>query len=183
MNDASGEIARVRATATRLYTRAEVDEAFDRLGTQIAAALAGAEPLIVAVMVGGMYPALQIAARLPFPCRLDYLHATRYRGQLAGGELQWRTRPRLTLTGRIVLVVDDIVDEGHTLAQVTAECRRLGAASVLSAVLVRKVHDRAPASQADFCGLTVGDHYVFGCGMDYKEYFRALPEIYAVTKA
>jgi hypoxanthine phosphoribosyltransferase len=181
MNDASDEIARVRATATRLYTRAEVDEAFDRLAAQIAAALAGAEPIVVAVMVGGMYPALQIASRFAFPYRLDYLHATRYRGQLSGGVLQWHARPRLSFTGRVVLVVDDIVDEGHTLAEVTAECRRLGAASVLSAVLVRKLHDRALAGQADFCGLTVGDHYVFGCGMDYREYFRGLPEIYAVA--
>ena len=80
-----------------------------------------------------------------------------------------------------MLVVDDILDEGHTLAHVMDECARQGAARVMSAVLVRKHHDRPTVGRADFFGLDVGDRYVFGCGMDYKEYFRGLPAIYAVT--
>jgi len=181
MIDPKGEIARVRASATRVYTRAQVDAAFDRLATEINAAIGDAEPLLVAVLVGGMYPALQIASRLPFPHQLDCLHATRYQGQLAGGELQWRAPPLLSFAGRVVLVVDDILDEGHTLAAVMEECGRLGASRVLSAVLLRKLHGRPVTGHADFCGLDVGNQYVFGCGMDYKGYFRGLREIYAVA--
>jgi hypoxanthine phosphoribosyltransferase len=181
MSELAAEIAQVRARAQCVYTRAQVDAAFDRIATDVTAALAHSNPLLVAVLVGGIYPAVQLAMRLDFPYQLDYAHATRYRGQLAGGALEWHSQPHLSLAGRAVLVVDDILDEGVTLAQVMQECTRLGAAQVLSAVLVRKLHGRPTIGHADYHGLEVGDHYVFGCGMDYKEYFRGLPEIYAVV--
>jgi hypoxanthine phosphoribosyltransferase len=151
------------------------------MAADIAAALGASDPVLIAILMGGMYPAVQLAARLDFPHQLDCVHATRYRGQLAGGEIEWRSSPRLPLGGRVVLVVDDILDGGHTLARVMEECERLGAARVLSAVLVRKLHARAAVGRADWCGLEVDDRYVFGCGMDYKEYFRGLPDIYAVA--
>jgi hypoxanthine phosphoribosyltransferase len=181
MSELAAEIAEVRARAQCVYTRAQVDAAFDRLAAEIGATLSGSNPLLVAVLVGGMYPAVQLGMRFGFPYQLDYAHATRYRGQLSGGAVQWRSEPHLPLAGRVVLVVDDILDEGFTLAQVMQECARLGAAQVLSAVLVRKIHARPTIGHADYYGLEVGDRYVFGCGMDYKEYFRGLPEIYAVA--
>lgn len=80
-----------------------------------------------------------------------------------------------------MLVIDDIFDEGDTLKAIVAEVRRQGAAAVYSAVLVNKRHDRKAAGlTVDFVGLEVPDRYVFGCGMDYKEYWRNLPAIYAV---
>jgi hypoxanthine phosphoribosyltransferase len=182
MNDRTREIAEVRTRAQCLYTPAQVDAAFDGLARELAGALAGADPVLVAVLLGGMYPAVQLARRLDFPYQLDYAHATRYQGGLAGGALEWRARPRAPLAGRSVLVVDDILDEGHTLAEVMAECGRQGAARVLSAVLVRKRHARPTVGRADFHGLEVGDRYVFGCGMDYKGYFRGLPAIYGVAR-
>ena len=83
--------------------------------------------------------------------------------------------------GSVVLVVDDIFDEGDTLKAILDQVRRQGAAAVYSAVLVNKRHERkVPGLTVDFVGLDVPDRYVFGCGMDYKEYWRQLPAIYAV---
>jgi hypoxanthine phosphoribosyltransferase len=175
------DIADVRARAECVHTPAQVDAAFDRMATEIGAAIGGSDPVLVAILMGGMYPVVQLARRLDFPYQLDCVHATRYRGRLSGGEVDWRSPPRLPLGGRVVLVVDDILDEGHTLTRVMEECGRLGAARVLSAVLVRKLQAGATVGRADWVGLEVDDRYVFGCGMDYKEYFRALPAIYAVT--
>ena len=80
-----------------------------------------------------------------------------------------------------MLIVDDILDEGHTLADVLAYCRDAGATQVYSAVLVEKQHARrAHTVTADFVGLSVQDRYVFGFGMDYKGHFRNLDGIYAV---
>jgi hypoxanthine phosphoribosyltransferase len=183
MSDLAAEIADVRARAQCMYTRAEVDAAFDRMAADISTALSGSNPLLLAVLVGGMYPVVQLAMRLSFPYQLDSAHVTRYRGQLTGGDVEWRSQPRLPVAGRVVLVVDDILDEGVTLAQVMRECTRLGATRVLSAVLARKRHPRPTIGRADYHGLEVGDRYVFGCGMDYKEYFRGLPEIYAVASS
>jgi hypoxanthine phosphoribosyltransferase len=177
----AAEIAAVRARAECVYTSAQVEGAFDRMAADLGAALGGSDPVLIAVLMGGMYPAVQLARRLEFPYQLDCVHATRYRGRVAGGEIEWRSPPRLPLDGRVVLVVDDILDEGHTLARVMEECARRGAARVLSAVLVRKRHPRTRVGRVDWCGLEVDDRYVFGCGMDYKEYFRGLPALYAVT--
>ena len=86
------------------------------------------------------------------------------------------------MRGRHVLVVDDILDEGHTLGAIMDTLRELETASVQSAVLVDKIHDRrVEGVQADFFQLQVPDRYVFGCGMDYKGWYRQLPAIYAVA--
>lgn len=175
------QIRTVLAEADRLYTAAEVDTALDRMAADITAALSDRNPILLCVMTGGLVPAGQLATRLEFPLQLDYLHATRYRGETLGGELHWMTRPTFDLKDRSVLVVDDILDEGLTLAAIVAFCKEQGAREVYSAVLVDKHHDRRPEPiRADFVGVDVPDRYVFGYGMDYKGYLRNAAGIFAV---
>ncbi|MDN5871913.1 MAG: hypoxanthine-guanine phosphoribosyltransferase, partial [Nitrococcus sp.] len=113
---------------------------------------------------------------------VDYIHATRYHRSTRGTDVVWLARPQTSLRGRTVLVVDDILDEGHTLAGIIDECYETGAKEVLAAVLVNKQHGRRfEGLEANFYGLTVDDRYVFGAGMDYKGYFRNLTGIYAVN--
>jgi hypoxanthine phosphoribosyltransferase len=110
------------------------------------------------------------------------VHATRYRGGLHGHELEYRVPPRLDLEGQHVLVVDDIFDEGHTLAAIKGSVEKRKAASVRLAALVRKDHDRGlPRDYVDFVGLDVPDVYVFGCGMDAYEEWRHLDCIMALN--
>ncbi len=141
-------------------------------------------PVYLTVMHGGMPFASQLAMELGalgLDVEFDYLHATRYRGATSGGELVWKHRPATALLGRRVLLVDDIFDEGHTMAAITAWCLAEGAADVRIAVLAVKRHERAvPDLQADYIGLQVPDRYVFGYGMDYHEQGRNLPAIYAM---
>ena len=123
-------------------------------------------------------------SRLEFPVELDYVHATRYRGDVRGRTLEWLAHPSSDFKGRSVLIVDDILDEGITLAAIVAHCRELGAREICCAVLVDKQLGRPRAlARADFTGLTVEDRYVFGCGMDYRGYFRNLPAIYALKES
>jgi len=185
VNDSSKALARVRRDATQLYSQREVEQALDRMAAAIAAGLAGDEsPIMLAVMTGGMIPAVWLSTRLDVPHLLDYVHASRYTGTTHGGELNWLARPRLPLAGRSVLIVDDILDEGITLKGIVAYCRQQGAAEVRTAVLVQKLHDRCVEGvAADYVGLEVPDRYVFGCGMDYQENFRDLTGIYALAPA
>ena len=133
------------------------------------------------VMTGGLILAGRLLPKLIFPLQVDYLHATRYRGDTSGGELHWIAHPSFPLKDRTVLVMDDILDEGLTLQSILQACRNEGAKDVFSAVLVKKLHDRCIDNViADFVGLEVEDRYVFGCGMDYHNYHRNLPGIYAV---
>ncbi len=168
--------------ADRLYTAGDVSAAYDHMAREIESSLGDLNPVILAVMVGGMIPAAQLLHRLEMPLEIDYIHATRYRSGLEGHALEWRIRPQDYLRGRHVLVVDDILDEGHTLKAIISGLKELGTASVYSAVLLDKEHDRRVSDlRADFSGLRVPDRYVFGCGMDYKGWFRQLPAIYAVA--
>ena len=168
--------------ADLIWTPEQVGLACDHLAQTIDGSLRERNPLVLAVMLGGLIPAAQLLIRLDFPLDIDYVHATRYRGETRGADLHWLARPNTPLEGRTVLVVDDILDEGLTLAAVLDWCRSQKAEAVYSAVLVHKDHDRKPLlSRADFTGLVVPDRYVFGCGMDYHGRFRNLRGIYAVN--
>jgi len=170
----------VLAEADLLHPAEEVDAALDSIAEQINQLLADKDPLIFCVMNGGMIPTGMLLPRLKFPFKLDYLHATRYREKTHGDKLNWLKTNETDMSGRYVLVIDDILDEGYTLAAIVDYCRDQGAKQVYTAVLTEKKHDRGNAFQADFVGLSIVDRYVFGMGMDYKGYLRHLPAIYAV---
>lgn len=157
-----------------------VQAALDRLAGEIGGALAEAFPLVLAVMGGAVVFAGQLLPRLNFPLEFDYLHVTRYRGTTQGGEMEWRVLPGQNVAGRVVLVLDDILDEGETLAAVRDKLREMGAARVWSAVLTDKANGLDKPIHADFTGLSVPDRYVFGCGMDVYGLWRNLPAIYAL---
>ena len=176
------EIERALVEADCLADDATVEAALDRMAEAITARLADRNPLVYAVMNGGLILAGRILPRLPFPLEVAYLHASRYGHAIQGTLLDWRVRPTQDLRGRTVLVLDDILDEGHTLKAIIEHLKEEGAAEVLSAVLVHKLHDRkaTPGMRADFSGLDIADRFLFGCGMDYKGYWRNAPGIYAV---
>ena len=178
------QYAQVLENADLLWGEADVDAAYAKLAREISNSLGHSTPLIIPVMMGGMVPASRIVSQLDFPIEIDYAHATRYRGDVRGRTLEWIAHPSSDFKGRNVLVVDDILDEGITLAAIIAHCRELGAREVHCAVLVDKQIGRPRVlARADFTGLEVDDRYVFGCGMDYRGYFRNLPAIYALGTA
>ncbi len=168
---------RVLRDAERVYAHADIERALDRMSADITDEIGRSDPVVLTVLTGGIIPAGHLLTRFDFPLHLDYVHATRYGGGTAGGTLAWRARPATPLVGRCVLVVDDILDEGITLAGILDFCREQGA------VLIRKRHDRCVAGlKPDFVGLEVDDRYVFGFGMDYHGYHRNLTGIFAVRE-
>ena len=166
-----------------LASRDEVQAAVARMASDINACYEDRSILLLIVMTGALMPAAWLAARLTMPLRMDFIHATRYDGATAGGELTFRVPPRLDLEGQEVLIVEDIYDVGLTLQSIVRYCEEAGANSVRSAVLVRKIHDReTTGEQPDFIGMDIDDHYIFGCGMDAYEHWRHLDEIRALEK-
>jgi len=179
----SDHLQAVRSSADLLYCEADVETALDRLAGDIESVVGDQNPLLLCVMTGGLVTSSELFTRLNCPIQLDYLHATRYQGTRGGNQLKWITPPSQSLEGRTLLVVDDILDEGLTLAAILQYCRNQQARAVYSAVLVEKLHDRKPANvRPDFVGLQVEDRYVFGYGMDYHGYWRNLKGIYAVNE-
>ena len=180
MNPTDHPLSTALDGADLIHDGSVLDAAISRLASEIDRTLAGSRAVLLTIMQGGLPFAGQLATRIAAPLLFDYVHATRYRGETSGGELIWLHRPRVSLAGETVLLVDDILDEGHTLSEVRQWCRDQGAARVLIAVLCRKPHGRGIDITADFVGVEVPDRYVFGYGMDYHEQGRNLPAIYAL---
>ncbi|WP_431636802.1 hypoxanthine-guanine phosphoribosyltransferase [Dyella sp. KULCS107] len=167
-----------------LVDRPAIDAMIARMGGEIDAALDGERALFLTVMNGALMFAGQLALAIRTDLEFDYVHATRYRGATTGHDLHWLREPIVPMTGRTVLLVDDILDEGHTLKAVRDDCLRRGARRVLIASLCTKRHDRLVEGIAsDFNGIELPDRYVFGYGMDFHEQGRNLPGIYALRES
>jgi hypoxanthine phosphoribosyltransferase len=180
-NQAPPALADALLNADILFDRAELDTVIADMGRAIDAALDGERAVFLTVMNGALMFGGQLALSIRTDLEFDYVHATRYRGATSGSELHWLREPAVSLQDRVVLLVDDILDEGHTLKAVRDDCLRRGAKRVLVATLCRKLHDRcAEGIHSDFNGVELPDRYVFGYGMDYYEQGRNLPAIYAL---
>jgi hypoxanthine phosphoribosyltransferase len=116
---------------------------------------------------------------LRFPLEIDSIKAGRYQGETRGNEMRWLHKPGIPLEGRTLLIVDDVLDEGITLAEIRRWCFAEGAEAVYTAVLVDKQLGREKPCRADFVGLETENRYLFGYGMDYKSYLRNWPGIFA----
>ncbi len=170
-------------TAELIHDRTVIEAAIARMGAQITQTLDGERALFLTVLHGGLIFAGSLALSIGCDLQFDYVHATRYRGGTQGMALQWLRRPEATMRERSVILADDILDEGRTLAALRDACMAGGARRVLIAVLCEKRHTRrVPGLKADFVGVQVPDRYVFGYGMDWYEQGRNLPGIYALSE-
>lgn len=169
-------------TADLIHSPQEVTDAVTRLAGEISLLLSGKYPLILSVMTGATVFAGQLLPLLNFPLDFDYVQVSRYGDAIRGGQMIWKVPPPAGVKGRVVLVLDDILDEGITLAEIHASVLELGAAACYSAVLAEKETGRPKPVRADFVGLGVPDRFVFGYGMDAHGLWRNLPAIYALKK-
>jgi hypoxanthine phosphoribosyltransferase len=158
----------------------QVQAALRRVAGEINAALAETHPLVLSVMGGAVVFTGQLLPLLDFPLDFDYVHVSRYGDAKRGGQLHWKVEPCENVRGRTVLVLDDILDEGHTLAALRQRVLELGASRFYSAVFADKQHGRDKPIRADFVGVELPDRFVFGYGMDIEGAWRNLPAIYAV---
>jgi hypoxanthine phosphoribosyltransferase len=179
----NAELARtLMKEADLIIPEAEIHVAIERLAGEISSTLADEHPLLLAVMGGAVFFAGQLLPKLRFPLEFDYIHATRYGRETSGGTIAWLVEPGENVRGRTVLVLDDILDGGQTLAEIRARILQQGARAFYSAVLTEKMTGIQKPFSADFVGVNVPDRFVFGCGMDCHGAWRNLPAIYAVRE-
>ncbi|WP_408641576.1 hypoxanthine-guanine phosphoribosyltransferase [Sideroxyarcus emersonii] len=166
--------------AEQIRSADEVQAAVRRVAHEINATLADQHPLVLSVMGGAVVFTGQLLPLLDFPLDFDYLHVSRYGNGKQGGELHWKVAPRENVRNKVVLVVDDILDEGETLQAIRQRVMELGASSFYSAVFADKENGKSKPIRADFVGMALPDRFVFGYGMDIHGAWRNLPAIYAV---
>jgi hypoxanthine phosphoribosyltransferase len=162
--------AAVRHVADVLNQRFDKDEA-------------GEFPLVLGVMGGAVVFTGHLLPQLSFPLEFDYIHVTRYGDLDRGGEVVWKVIPRQDVKGRTIIIVDDILDEGETLAHVKQRLLDMGAAEVILAVFADKELGKVKPVQADIVGLTVPNQFVVGFGMDAHGYWRNLPGLWVIRDA
>ena len=176
------KIKDILASADVIHTEEEVAAAVSRVAREITEKLGESNPLLLVVMCGGVPFAGHLMTQLHFPLEFDYLHVTRYGQETSGGALSWRAAPWTPVKGRTVIILDDILDAGLTLAAIVERMKELGAAACYTAVATDKLNGKKKPLKADFVALTVPDRFVFGYGMDVRGAFRNLPAIYAMKE-
>ena len=177
------ETMRLMEQAEEIHSSVEVNQAVDQVAAQITEEYQHKQPILLCLMNGGLYFMGMLIQRLSFPLEQDFFQVSRYRGNKKGhSTLEWKAYPQTEVKGRHIIIVDDILDEGPTLSAIIQYLKTQEVASVKSAVLVDKVHDRREPEGfcADFTGLKVKDLFLVGCGMDFQGYFRNLPGVYAL---
>lgn len=165
-----------------IFSVEQVQAAVLRMAQDINAAMADSHPLVLSVMGGAVVFTGQLLPLLNFPLDFDYVHVSRYGNSQQGGEMKWKVAPQENVRGRVVLVVDDILDEGETLNAVKQRVMDLGASKFYSAIFADKMHGKIKPIKADFVGLEVPDRFVFGYGMDIHGAWRNLPAIHATKE-
>lgn len=172
------------ANATQIVEPIEVNAAVRRVADALNARF-GADgvaefPLVLGVMGGAVVFTGTLLPQLSFPLDFDYIHVSRYGDDDRGGEIVWKVIPRQNVVGRTIVVVDDILDEGETLAHVKQRLLDMGAADVIVVVFADKDLGRAKPIQADLVGLTLPNKFVVGFGMDVYGYWRNLPGLWTI---
>lgn len=176
------EIERVSRSADLLYPESVVEAAIDRIAAALTERVGEKNPLLLCVLNGAIIFTGKLLPRLPFPLELESVRVTRYGRSTRGKDLIWRYRPSVSLEGRTVVLLDDVLDEGITLAALKDYCLEEGAREVVVVVLVDKELGVEKPCRADIVGLRCANRYLFGYGMDYKGYLRNAPGIFAVRE-
>lgn len=185
MTDRLKHINEVLKNAKCLVSLDKLNQALDLLAARLNEDMKDKDPIINCVMKGGLIFFGQLLLKLKFPHLVDFLHVTRYTGEFSGGNLAWLTYPRFDMKGRQVILVDDILEGGVTLEQIKQYCIQQGAKDVKTVVMLSKKVPRVQGAlkEADYVGLEIEDHFVFGFGLDYEEYLRHLPGIYYIDSS
>lgn len=163
-----------------LYTADEVAHKVKSIASKINAAIDGEIPLFLTVMNGGMFFAAELMKQINKPFISNYIHASRYGDATFGsGHISWYHQPTIEeVRGKTVYVLDDILDEGHTLAEIFRLITHLGAKQCKLVVLINKDLGIDKPITPDYVGCKAPNKYLFGCGMDIYGLYRQLSDIY-----
>lgn len=171
-------------TAEEIFDKATVDASVTRMADELNARFDRPDnqefPLVLGVMGGAVVFTGNLLPQLTFPLEFDYIHVSRYGDEDKGGQVVWKVIPRSNVAGRTVIVLDDILDEGETLAHVKERLLEMGAAEVILAVFADKAIGKAKPVKPDLVGITIPNRFVVGFGMDAYGYWRNLPGLWAI---
>ena len=160
-----------------LFTSAQIRQRVAGLGAAISKDFAGRDLIVVAVLKSSVIFVADLLRTLSIPVELEFIRARSYRRTRSQGTVEFLCLPEQLLSGKYVLVVEDIIDTGRTLSAVLDTLAAEGPAQLAVCALLDKPARREAAVQADYVGFTIEDHFVVGYGLDYEQHARELPDI------
>ncbi|MBW7866061.1 MAG: hypoxanthine phosphoribosyltransferase [Candidatus Hydrogenedentes bacterium] len=152
------------------------------MAAQIRADYAGRRPLLLCVLKGAAFFTADLARALAMDTDLEFVRARSYVGTRSGGEVSLSRMDDLKITGRHVLLIEDIVDTGRTLSRLCGRLRDCEPASLALVTLLDKPGRREVPMRADYTGFEIGNQFVVGYGLDYEEQYRQLPGVYLLEE-
>ena len=165
-----------------LYPRERIEAEVSRVAAEIGAAYAGKDLLAVIVLKGALFFAADLLRALRIPAQMDFLKLSSYDGTTSTGKVHIRQDIEIDVAGRDVLIIEDIVDTGLTLAFLTDLFRQRGAGSVAVCALIEKLGRRERDLKPDYVGISCAGGFLVGYGLDLNERMRELPDIYEVIE-
>ncbi|MBT4964409.1 MAG: hypoxanthine-guanine phosphoribosyltransferase [Francisellaceae bacterium] len=178
-----GDVKSILEHSVMIYSRDDIARETKRVAQEITEVVSDKNPIIISTLIGGMMFSSAISEHLRFPLEMDYINVSRYDGETnPSNNVDFIVKPKKSLKNRVVVVVDDILDGGITMAEVSKFCKNSGATEVYTAVMTQKnrKRDSGGLKSADFIAFNAGNEFLVGFGLDYKGYLRNLPEIYSV---
>jgi hypoxanthine phosphoribosyltransferase len=161
-----------------LISEAQIQERVHELGRQLEADYRGRPLTIVAVLTGSLIMLADLVRRIGIPHRIALVQASSYRGATTTATtLVINESLAPDVAGRDVLLLDDILDTGHTLSALYQHLQDRGARSVRTAVLLRKIGRQEVPMEPDYCGFTIPNVFVVGYGLDFNDDYRHLPYV------
>ena len=161
-----------------LYSNREIHLAIKNIAEEINQDIQSDILYVLTVMNGGLFFSAHLIPLLKHTIYHDYIHATRYGNKVHGGHIHWIKEPEDVIKGKNILIVDDILDEGITLSEIISKCKKMGANNIFYTVLFNKLIDKDKSIFPSYHALNVPNKFVFGFGLDYNGFGRALPDLH-----
>ena len=166
-----------------LFDEPAINRRLDELAQQISNDYRDRELTVIAVLTGSLMFTADLLRRIPLPLKLDCLSVVTYHGKAqSSGEVIFKQVALPDVAGRDVLILDDILDSGHTLAAIRDKLEAANPRSIRVCVLLSKRKQRARDVEPDYVGFEIEDEFVVGYGLDFMERYRNLPSIGVLRK-
>jgi hypoxanthine phosphoribosyltransferase len=162
-------------------SREKIKKRVKELATQISSDYEGKEPVLIGVLNGVIFFFADLVREITIPAKIDFVRAASYGSQMtSSGTVRLTKEVEIPVQGKPVIVIEDIVDTGATLAHIIKIMERNDVESLKICALIDKLERRERTVAIDYCGFQLKEGFIVGYGLDYDEKYRHLPDIYVL---